>query len=109
MGEHTGATKPILDYDQLFPGEFLKAGLFRAKPVTLTVTTIETRDLPTDKGGEKTRGIIGFRETKMKLVLVKTNGECINAMFGFDDTVSKHISRSKIARMSIWASLGPLG
>lgn len=82
MGEHTATVKPIVDYDQLFPGEFLKAGLFRDRPVTLTIAGIEMRDMPMDKGGEKPRAIVAFRETKMKLVLVKTNGECFKAMFG---------------------------
>ena len=81
MSEHA-QTKPIVDYDQLFPGEFLKAGLFRDRPVTLTITGAELRDLPCDKGGEKPRGLISFRETPMKLVLIKTNGECLKAMFG---------------------------
>lgn len=87
-------SKQIVDYDQLFPGEFLKAGLFRARPVTLTISGVEVRDLPTDKGGEKPRGIISFSETPMSLVLVKTNGEVLRAMFGprVQEWIGKHVT-----------------
>jgi len=73
-----------LDYDQLFPGRFLKAGEFGGKDVTLTVSAIELEELPQDKGGDRTRGIISFERTKKKLVLNRTNGECLKAMFGRD-------------------------
>lgn len=73
-----------LDYDQLFPGRFMKAGDFQGKDVTMTIDSIELEDLPQDKGADRTRGIIGFQKTKKKLVLNRTNGECIKAMFGRD-------------------------
>lgn len=72
----------IVDYDQLYPGRFLKAGEFNGKPVTLTISAVDVEDLPQDKGGDRARGIISFRETKRQLVLNRTNGECIKAMFG---------------------------
>ena len=72
----------IVDYDQLFPGRFMKAGEFQGKDVTLTVSDIELEELPQEKGGDKPRGILSFRETKKKLVLNRTNGECIKGMFG---------------------------
>jgi hypothetical protein len=73
-----------LDYDALFPGRFLKAGLFVGKDVTLTIARVRLEDLPEEKGGNRARGIIGFQETKLELVLNRTNGECIKAMFGRD-------------------------
>jgi hypothetical protein len=73
-----------LDYDQLFPGRFLKAGEFVGKDVTLTIAAIDLEELPQDKGGDKTRGIISFRETQKKLVLNRTNGECFKGMWGRD-------------------------
>jgi hypothetical protein len=72
----------IVDYDQLFPGRFMKAGEFQGRDVTLTISDIEMEDLPQDKGGEKPKGILSFKETKKKLVLNRTNGECIKGMFG---------------------------
>lgn len=71
-----------LDYDKLFPGQFIKAGEFGGKDVTLTISAIELMDLPQEKGGEKTRGIIRFRNAKKGLVLNRTNGECMKAMWG---------------------------
>jgi hypothetical protein len=73
---------PELDYDQLFPGRFLKSGEFLGKDVTLTVADIRIEALPQEKGGDRDRGIVTFRETKKELVLNRTNGECFKAMFG---------------------------
>ena len=73
--------KPV-DYDELFPGRFLKAGLFKGKKVTLTITEVETEEMPAEKGKPRVRGILSFRETDKQLVLVSTNGQCVKAMFG---------------------------
>lgn len=73
--------KPV-DYDQLYPGRFLKAGLFKGKNVTMTIVSVDIEALPQEKGGDRVRGILSFKETKMQLVLNKTNGECMRAMFG---------------------------
>lgn len=78
--EHT--TERPTDYDQLFPGRFLKAGLFQGKPVTMTITGVELEALPQERGPDKPRGVISFRETPMQLVLNSTNGQCLAAMFG---------------------------
>lgn len=72
------------DYELLFPGRFIKSVEFKGKDVTLTMTGVETEELPQDKGGNKLRGIIAFKETKKKLVLNRTNAECLVAMFGRD-------------------------
>jgi hypothetical protein len=71
-----------LNYDELFPSRFLKAGLFVAKNKTLTISDYDAEALPQDDGKEKTRGIITFRETKLQLALNSTNGQCLKAMFG---------------------------
>ena len=73
--------KPV-DYDELFPGRFLKAGLFKGKKVALTITNVETEPLPQDNGKDRTRGVLSFKETPLQLVLNSTNGQCIRAMFG---------------------------
>lgn len=72
-----------MDFDKLFPGRFLKAGEFGGKAVTLTITDVKIEDLEGD-GGTKTKGIVAFAESKKQLVLNRTNGECIKAMFGRD-------------------------
>lgn len=73
--------KPV-DYDQLFPGRFLKAGLFKGRNVTLTISDVDLEKLPQDNGKERARGILSFKEREMQLVLNHTNGVCIKAMFG---------------------------
>lgn len=78
------------DYDELFPGRFVKAGLLQGRQVTLTITDVRKERLPDKKGkqlpGEdrphRTRGILYFRGTEMELVLNKTNGERMKGMFG---------------------------
>jgi hypothetical protein len=86
-------TKPV-DYDELFPGRFLKAGLFKGKPATLTIVGVELEELPQDNGGTRTRGILSFKQTPKQLVLNRTNGECIKAMFGkrIQDWIGKHVT-----------------
>lgn len=71
-----------LDYDQLFPGRFIKTGDLGGKDRTLTIADVDLEDLPQEKGGDKPKGIVTFKEAKKKLVLNRTNGECIKAMFG---------------------------
>lgn len=71
-----------MDYDQLFPGRFMKAGEFQGRAVTLTIASVEIEELPQDQGKAKVKGIISFRETKKGLVLNRTNGECFKALFG---------------------------
>lgn len=73
-----------MDYDELFPGRFLKSGEFKGRDVTLTITGVRLEELPQDKGGTKIRGILQFAQTKKELVLNRTNGECIKAMWGRD-------------------------
>ena len=75
------AKKPV-DYDQLFPGRFLKAGLLLGKQVTLTIAAIDTVSLPQNNGQLRIRGIITFERTDKQLVLNSTNGQCLKAMFG---------------------------
>lgn len=76
-----------LDYDQLFPGRFIKSGEFQGKDVTITIRAIRVEELPQDKGGERAKGIVSFAETKKEWVLNRTNGECLKAMWGRDTGV----------------------
>ncbi len=71
-----------MDFDKLFPGRFLKSGLFGGKDVTLTIKAIRLEDLPQDAGGTKAKPIVSFHERPLELVLNRTNGESFKAMFG---------------------------
>jgi hypothetical protein len=71
-------------FDQLYPGEFLKAGEFGGKAVTLTITEIERPLLSDGSGNEEPATVVHFAETPKKFVMNKTNGVCLRAMFGDD-------------------------
>lgn len=83
MSEHSsgGARKPV-DYDELFPGRFLKAGLLNGRDITLTIASIDTEFLPQDDGKQKSKGVITFEKTDKQICLNSTNGQCLKAMFG---------------------------
>lgn len=91
-----------MDYDELFPGRFLKSGELKGRDVTLKIANVATEELPdargvkTNKAGERVRvrGIVAFEKTEKQLVLNKTNGECIKAMFGrnTDDWIGKRVT-----------------
>lgn len=74
--------KKIVDFDQLYPGRFLKAGQLLGKKVTLTIADVDTEELQGDDGKVQTKATLSFRETPMKHVCCKTNGICIREMFG---------------------------
>ena len=88
------APQKLVDYDQLFPGRFMKSGEFQGRDVTLTVAGLRMEKLPQDNGTERDRGILSFRRTEKALVLNRTNGECIKAMFGraVGDWVGKRVT-----------------
>ena len=90
-------------YDELFPGRFLKAGLFKGKDVTLTIKAVDTESFEQgkdDDGNEKPdkiQGILSFEETPKQLALNSTNGQCIRAMFGTEvqtDWLGKKVTLS---------------
>lgn len=73
-----------MDYDELFPGRFLKSGEFKGRDVTLAIKGIRTEKLPQQNGADRVRGIIAFEGTDKELVLNRTNGEALKALFGRD-------------------------
>lgn len=73
-----------LSYDQLFPSRFIKAGEFAGKPVTLTITGVDLEELEKEDGTAKSSPIVSFNETKRQWVLIKTNAQCLVAMWGSD-------------------------
>jgi hypothetical protein len=77
----TEPTEPS-NYDQLYPGRFMKAGQFLGKKPTLTITTILNEELEGENNEKKIKVVIGFAETKLQLVACKTNGICLREMFG---------------------------
>lgn len=82
-----------MDFDRLFPNRFLKAGEFQRRDVTLTIARVQLEELEGAKGKEN-KAIIAFRETPKQLVLNKTNGLSIKAMFGreTDNWVGKRVT-----------------
>ena len=70
------------NYDELYPSRFLKAGLFKGKKVTLTIKNVILEELEDNTGKLKQKAILSFVERTMELVMCKTNGLCIRAMFG---------------------------
>ena len=69
------------NFDQLYPGRFLKAGILDGKKVTLTIAKIEHERLEGEKGVEL-KVILSFVGKEMQLVCCKTNALCIKGMFG---------------------------
>ena len=69
------------NFDDLYPGRFLKAGNFHGKRVTLTIEAVAIEVLEGEKG-KQDKAIVTFRETPRQLVLCKLNGTCIKGMFG---------------------------
>ncbi len=72
--------KPV-DWDELYPGRFIKAGELHGKKVTLTIADVTTEELVGDNG-KKVKGILSFRETPKAIALNRTNGTCLREMFG---------------------------
>jgi hypothetical protein len=72
--------KPV-DWDELYPGRFLKAADFKGNKVTLRIADVNLEELVGDKGPQ-IKGVIAFNGTDKQLALNKTNGICLKAMFG---------------------------
>lgn len=80
MNEPRALPKPV-DWDEMYPGRFLKVGELKGKQVTLKISDVDLEALVGDKG-EQTKGVLSFEKTPKKLALNKTNGICIREMFG---------------------------
>jgi hypothetical protein len=72
--------KPV-DWDELYPGRFIKASDLKGKNVTLTIASVDLEELEGDKG-KQIKGVVGFEKTEKQLALNKTNGICLKEMFG---------------------------
>lgn len=71
----------IQNFDELYPGRFLKAGMFNGQHVTYTIKAVQHDQIEGDKGVE-TKVILSFQETPFEHVLPKINAVAIKAMFG---------------------------
>lgn len=82
-----------VDWDELYPGRFIKAGEFKGKKPTLTIAAVELEELIGDKGAQ-IKGVIKFRETEKAWALNKTNGICLKELFGrkVQEWVGKHVT-----------------
>ncbi len=70
-----------VDWDELYPGRFIKASEFKGKQVTLRITAVRIEELIGDKGPQ-IKGVISFHKTEKQWAINRTNGECVKAMFG---------------------------
>lgn len=73
-------TKEVTDFDQLYPGRFIKSGDLEGRDITLTISHVHLEEL--EGTTKQMKGILTFKETPRQFVLNKTNGESIKAMFG---------------------------
>ena len=73
--------KPV-EYDQLYPGRFIKAGELLGRKVTLTIADVDLEELMGEDNKPKQKAALTFKETPKQLVMCKTNGISIKAMFG---------------------------
>lgn len=90
--------KPV-DWDELYPGRFIKAGDFKGKNVTLTISRVKVEELIGDKGPQM-KGILSFERTDKSMALNKTNGLCLKAMFGRE--VQKWVGKRVTLFGSTW-------
>lgn len=72
-----------MHFDKLYPARFLKAGELGGKDVTLTISSVFLEELDGETG-KKMKAIVSFVGTQKQLVLNKTNGLCVKAMFGVE-------------------------
>lgn len=82
-----------MDFDELYPNRFLKAGEFKGRDVTLTISKVVLEELA-GKNGPEMKGILSFERTPKQLVLNKTNGLCLKALFGrnTDEWIGKKVT-----------------
>lgn len=83
-----------LSYDQLFPGRFIKAGEFSGKQVTMTIKAVFLDELEKEDSTTHTTPIVTFQETTRQWVLIKTNAQCLVAMWGpeTDNWIGKRVT-----------------
>lgn len=83
-----------LTWETLNPGEYIKAGEFNGKPVTLRIASIDRQDFELEDGsGHEKRGVISFTETDRKWVLNKTNIQLLKALWPtIEDAIGQQVT-----------------
>lgn len=81
MAEQAKSFPTPVDWDELYPGRFLKAADLKGKKVTLKIAGVKLEELIGDKGPQ-VKGLLSFDRTEKQLALNKTNGICLKDMFG---------------------------
>jgi hypothetical protein len=76
--------KKPADWDELYPGRFLKAGQLGDRKPTLTIASVDVERMLDDKGQEKVKGVITFKEIAYQLAMNKTNGLVLREVLGRD-------------------------
>lgn len=99
MGEAARTFAKPVDWDELYPGRFLKASDFKGEKVTLTIANVDLEELEGDKG-KKVKGVVSFEKTEKQLALNKTNGICLKEMFG--KKVQEWVGRKVTLFASTW-------
>lgn len=72
----------LQSFDELYPGRFLKAGMFHGQPVTYTIKAIARDELTNDANEPEEKIVLSFEEVPLQHVLPKINAVCLKAMFG---------------------------
>lgn len=81
MSEQQKVFPTPVDWDELYPGRFIKAVDLKGKKVTLKIAGVKLEELIGDKGPQ-IKGLISFEGKDKQLALNKTNGICLKEMFG---------------------------
>ena len=81
MAQEQKVFPPPVDWDELYPGRFIKASEFKGKQVTLRISAVRIEELIGDKG-PRISGVISFEKTEKQWAINRTNGICCRAMFG---------------------------
>jgi hypothetical protein len=81
MAEQQRQLPQPVDWDQLYPGRFLKASDLMGKKPVLEISQVNIEELIGDNG-KQIKGLIAFRGKDKQWALNKTNGICLKAMFG---------------------------
>jgi hypothetical protein len=86
--------KKPTEWDDLYPGRFIRAGDLKGREVTLTLADIELEELVDPEGKTGVKTIFCFTETAKKHVACKTNGICCREMFGkkLSDWLGKRVT-----------------
>ena len=98
MAQEKVFPKPV-DWDELYPGRFLKAVDFKGKQVTLKISEVKIEELVGDKGPQ-IKGVMSFDRTEKQLALNKTNGICLKEMFG--KKVQEWVGKRVTLFPSVW-------